>query len=141
MQKQRLFRILSGADAATVAELARKATRQQRVTVIKEPGKTLAMIQMREPVRQSLFCLGEVIVSEAIVEIDGVRGMAVMMGGDLDKALHMAIIDAACNKGNFAHEAELEALEAGQELRRQKENALHLHTMVQFHSMDQEASK
>lgn len=138
MEKRRMFRILSGADAPTVAELAWKATRQRNVTVIKEPGKTLAMIQMREPVRQSLFYLGEVIVSEAIVEIDGVRGTAVTMGGDLDKALHMAIIDAACNKGIFAHEAELEALEAGQEVRRQRENALHLKTMVQFSSMDQE---
>ena len=141
MEKQRLFRILSGADTATVAEIAWKVARQHRVTVIKEPGKTLTMIQMREPVRQSLFYLGEVIVSEAIVEIDGMRGMAVTMGGDLEKALHMAVIDAACNKGIFADEAELEALEAGQELRRQKENALHLQTMVQFHSMDQEAPK
>jgi len=136
MQKQRLFRILSGADKEAVEGLAGKVMRQHRVTIVKEPQKTLTMIQMREPARQSLFYLGEVIVCEAIVEISGVRGMAVTMGVEPGKALHMAIIDAACNCGIFEDIPTLEALEAEQEARRQRENALHLKTMVQFHSMD-----
>jgi len=72
----------------------------------------------------------------AVVEIDGMRGVAVTMGMEPNKALYMAIIDAACNGGIFEDEPILEALEAEQEAQRQRENALHLKTMVQFHSMD-----
>lgn len=136
MEKRRLFRILAKADAGEVAVLAEPIRKEHAVAVVKEPGKTLAMVRLREPVRQSTFYLGEVIVSEAIVEVDGARGMAVTMGDDLEKALDMAVIDAACNRGVFAGEAGLLALEQAQREREQKENALHLKTMVNFTSMD-----
>jgi len=97
------------------------------------------MIQMREPVRQSLFYIGEVIVSEAAVEIDGVKGIAVTMGDDTEKVLDMAIIDAAYNKGVFNGMDTLFALEREQNERVMRENAMHLKTMVNFESMDQEA--
>lgn len=107
--------------------------------IIKEPHKTLTMIKMREPVKQSLFYIGEVIVTEAMVELDGVKGAAVLMGDDAEKTLHMAIIDAAMNKGVFRETEKLLALEQEQQDFVMRENALHLKTMVNFESMDQEA--
>ena len=107
--------------------------------IVKEPAKTLAMIKMREPVRQSLFYIGEVIVCEAAVEIDGVVGVAVLMGDDEAKTLDMAIIDAAANKGVFAGMDALLALEKRQDDLVMRENAKHLKTMVNFESIDQEA--
>lgn len=141
MEKRRFFRILSKADAKTVDELAAKIRRNHKIVVVKEPQKTLAMIKMREPVRESLFYLGEVQVCEAMVELDGVRGLAVAAGDDFEKTLNMAILDAACNGGVFADEERLFALEREQLEREQKENAMHLKTMVSFHSMDGEAAE
>jgi len=46
---------------------------------------------MREPVKQSFFYLGEVIVCEAEVEIDGTRGFAVLMGDNAQKALQSVL--------------------------------------------------
>ena len=139
VDKKRMTRILARADRRDVAAMSAEIQKTYSPVIIKEPGKTLAMIKMREPVRKSLFYIGEVIVSEAVVEIDGVQGNAVMMGDDIDRILDMAIIDAAINKGDFGDIDKLLELEAGQEERAMRENALHLKTMVNFVSLDQEA--
>jgi len=138
MDKKKLFKIMANAESAKLAELSAKIQEQHSIIIIKEPNKTLAMIKMREPVKESLFYIGEVMVCEAVVELDGVKGIAVTQGDDFGKTLDMAIIDAACNKGVFADESALLELERAQEECIRKENALHLKTMVSFTSMDQE---
>ena len=139
MDKKRLTRILARADRGDVAALSAEIQKTYNPIIVKGPGKTLAMIKMREPVKQSLFYIGEVIVCEATVEIDGVKGIAVLMGDDAEKTLDMAIIDAACGKGVFTEMYTLLRWEREQNDRIMRENAMHLKTMVNFESMDQEA--
>jgi len=139
MDKKRLSKILAIADRQTVTVLSAEIRKNHCPVIVKEPGKTLAMIKMREPVKQSLFYIGEVIVCEAMVEIDGVKGVAVTMGDDTEKVLDMAIIDAAINKGVFRGMDTLLALESEQNDRVMCENAMHLKTMVNFESIDKEA--
>ena len=139
MEKKRLSKILAKADRHLVAALSAEIQKNHRPVIIKGPNKTLSMIKMREPVKQSLFYIGEVIVCEAGVELDGTKGLAVMMGDDVEKTLNMAIIDAAVNKGVFTGMDTLIELEKKQNDRVMRENAMHLKTMVNFESMDQEA--
>jgi len=139
MEKKRLSKILAKADRQSIAALSAAIRAICEPVIINEPGKTLAMIKMREPVKQSLFYIGEVIVCEAVVELDGVKGVAVTMGDDIEKTLDMAIIDAAINKGVFTGMDILLTLEKEQNDRVMRENAMHLKTMVNFDSMDQEA--
>jgi len=139
MDKKRLTKILARAGKRDVASLAAEILKTCRAVIIKEPAKTLAMIKIREPVKQSLFYIGEVIVCEAIVEIDGTQGIAVVMGDDAEKTLDMAIIDAAINKGVFTGMDKLVEFEKEQNDRVKRENAMHLKTMVNFESMDKEA--
>jgi len=139
MEKKRLTKILAKADRRDVAAMAVDIQKICTPVIVKEPGKTLTMIRMREPVRQSLFYIGEVIVCEAAVEIDGVGGTAVLMGDDTEKTLDMAIIDAAVNKGIFSGMGTLYELEKAQNNAEGRENAMFLKTMVNFQSMDQEA--
>ena len=139
MEKKRLTKILAKADSDIIAALSAEIQKTERPVIVKEPGKTLAMIKMREPVKESLFYIGEVIVCEATVEIDGVKGIAVLMGDDAEKTLNMAIIDAAINKGVFNGMETLIELEKEQSDRVMRENAMHLKTMVNFESMDLEA--
>ena len=139
MDKKRLTKILARADKESVAALSADIRKSHSPVIIKGPGKTLAMIKMREPVRQSLFYIGEVIVCEAAVEIGGVQGVAAAMGDDAEKILDMAIIDAAINKGVFTGMDKLFELEKEQNERLMRENAMHLKTMVNFESMDQRA--
>jgi len=139
MDKKRLSKILAKADRQAIAAISSEILKSYSPVIIKEPGKTLAMIKMREPVKNSLFYIGEVIVCEAVVEIDNIKGAAVLMGDDTEKTLNMAIIDAAVNMGVFSGIAALLALEKEQNDYLMRENAMHLKTMVNFESMDQEA--
>ena len=139
MEKRLLTKVLAKADRETVAVMSAEVQRAHRPVIVKEPVKALAMVKMRDPVRQSLFYIGEVIVCEAAVEIDGVPGVAVTMGDDAEKTLDMAIIDAAMNSGVFTGYDRLIEIERKQNDLAMRENALHLRTMVDFQSMDQEA--
>lgn len=141
MEKKRLFKILSKADRSEVIRLGREIQNQYSVTVVKKPEKALTMIKMREPVKNSLFYLGEVIITEAVVSIEETLGTAAVMGDDFDKTLYMAIIDAACNKGVFKHEKLLLEWERHQNEMVEKENAMLHQTKVNFRSMDSEVTE
>ena len=95
MEKKRLFQILSRAQRSDVIRLGKMLQQQYPVTIVKKPEKSLTMIRMREPVKNSLFYLGEAIITEAVVSLGDTVGTAVTMGDDFEKTLHMAIIDAA----------------------------------------------
>lgn len=135
MEKKRMSKIMVKADREDIIKQAEMIKKNNRVVIIKEPEKVLTMIKMREPVKESLFYLGEVIVTEALVKVNDVAGMAVAMGDDYEKTLAMAIIDAAYNAGAFADEEFLLRLEEKQIEREEKENALFAKTMVNFNTM------
>lgn len=141
MEKKRLFRILSGAERSDVIAMGNSIQESHRITIIKKPEKSLAMIQMREPVKNSLFYIGETIVCEAVVSLDGVVGTAVTIGDDFDKVLNMAVIDAACNKGVFTEYDILIEWEKEQVLKKERENAMFQKTKVDFHAMDSEVNE
>ena len=134
-----MTKILANAGKDDVAVLAAEIQKKYSPVLIKGPGKTLAMINMRDPVRESRFYLGEVIVCEAAVELDGVKGFSVAIGDDEEKTVSMAVIDAAINKGVFTRMDKLLTLEKEQNDIIMRENAMHLKTMVSFETMDQEA--
>ena len=139
MDKRRLTKVLVRADGGEVSAIAAGVRSAYSPVIVKEPGKTLTMIKLRDPVKQGVFYIGEVIVCEAAVEIDGVRGLSVIMGDDEEKALDMAIIDAAVNMGVFDDFEKLAELERKQNKREMQEHAMNLRTMVNFDSLDQEA--
>lgn len=142
MNKKELFRIMAAADGSILRELAQPLAAKYGVSMVKEPAKTLAMIKLREPVQNSLFYLGEALVCDAVVELGGTKGTAVVLGDDFDKVRAMAVIDAAFNK-KVAETAELITVLERLAARRQKEleleNGLYAKTIVDFQSMDQES--
>ena len=80
-------------------------------------------------------------VTEAVVTLADTVGTAVTMGDDFEKTLYMAIIDAAMNKGVFAHQDLLLQWEQVQRRKLEQENAMFQKTKVDFHSMDAEAAQ
>ncbi len=141
MEKRRFFRILAHAPRERVADLAREIEEQYPVAVLKEPQKSLVMIQVREPVQETRFYLGEALVCEAMVEVDGVKGMAVTLGDDFEKVLAMAVLDAAFNRKVpqcAAIQQELYRLEEEQRRAEEQENGLYHRTQVHFESLDNE---
>lgn len=100
LSRKEYSKVLASADYEQIVPLRKILEDKYQVRVVRPAQKTLTMMQFREPVKSSLFYLGEVLCSECIVEIAGVKGAAVMIGDDFAKTTAAAMIDAAYN-GNL----------------------------------------
>lgn len=118
--------------------------RSRHVVETLEPARAgLVMVQVRESARRSVFHLGEVLVTEAKVRVASRPGLGLLRGWDPERAVDLAVIDAACRAG--LPEAQqwlprLVAAEAQLEVRLADERSLLDTTKVDFQTMDQEAS-
>jgi alpha-D-ribose 1-methylphosphonate 5-triphosphate synthase subunit PhnG len=97
------------------------------------------MIKMRESAKNSLFYIGEVLITEAKVEINQCIGIGIVVGMEDELSKHLAIIDAAY-KANLP-ETELwnqQLIEAEKAIikERAQEQAELFETKVNFETMD-----
>jgi alpha-D-ribose 1-methylphosphonate 5-triphosphate synthase subunit PhnG len=139
MDKLTLSRICAYAGPALLASLAEKAAEGREAALLKGPEKTLVLIQIREPVRHSRFYLGELLAAHCVVELGGIRGAAVLMGDDLEKAKAAAVLDAAHSGGfpGFALvEGELLRLEDRRKGKLTQDTAEIRKTKVSFQSLE-----
>lgn len=97
MTKRELSAILAKASREEVTHLAEQIQEGCEIMMLKEPQKTLVMVKARESVKNSLFYLGEVLATECMVTVDGVRGMSVIAGDDFEKTAAAAVIDGYIN--------------------------------------------
>lgn len=97
MTKREVSRILARASKEEVAETASIVYERCRVQIMKQPQKTLVMVKARESIKKSLFYLGEVLASECMVLVDGVKGAGMIAGDDFEKAVTAAVIDGFLN--------------------------------------------
>ena len=127
MDKKEFSRILLRASRKEVIGMAEEAENNHRVTLLKEP------------VKQSIFYLGEMLASHCVVEVDGVQGAAVMAGDDFEKVRCAAILDAV-HTGRMKEAKELEGkirrLGRKQQKKRETEAAVIRGTKVDFHVME-----
>jgi alpha-D-ribose 1-methylphosphonate 5-triphosphate synthase subunit PhnG len=139
MDKLALSRISAFADPDLLRSLADKAAAGMEVVLLKEPEKTMVLLQIQEPVRQSRFYLGELLASHCIVDVGGVRGAAVLMGDDLGKVKDAAVLDAL-HSGGFPGftlvEPELLRLEEERRAGEARKAAAVRKTQVSFQSLE-----
>ncbi|MGR3513558.1 MAG: phosphonate C-P lyase system protein PhnG [Paracoccaceae bacterium] len=60
----------------------------------------LVMLPMRDSAQGTNFHLGEILMSEAHIEISGVAGFGMRRGRDLEAAMAMAVVDACMALGH-----------------------------------------
>jgi len=139
MDKKTISAVLAQSPREAVIALAAEISGVRSVVLVKPAEKTLVMLKVREPVKRSLFYLGEVIATECLVEVDGKRGASVLMGDDAEKARAMAVLDAT-HTARFPEWQDLEMkiheLNEDARQRRAKEAALHRKTQVRFTIME-----
>ena len=139
MDKLTLSRISTFADTELLSSLAEKAAGGRELLFLKRPEKTMVLLSVKEPVKQSQFYLGEMLAVHCIVELSGVRGAAVLAGDDLSKAEAAAVLDAA-HTGGFAEfalaEPELLRLEQTRQREAAKQTAAVKETQVRFHVLE-----
>lgn len=140
--RRRRTTILIEGDASLRRALAAEVRAACDVVELEPPRAGLTMVRMRESARRTVFHLGEVLITEAKVEIAGHTGLGLIAGDDEDAASDLATIDAACN-ARLALTAEwtdrLEAEERALAARRAAEHAQLLETRVRFDSLDGDA--
>lgn len=66
-----------------------------KVEVVEEPNHGLVMIKMREWAKKSLFYMGEILVTEAKVYVEGNCGIGIVAGDKPKMAYDLAVIDGA----------------------------------------------
>ncbi|MTI65835.1 MAG: phosphonate C-P lyase system protein PhnG [Firmicutes bacterium] len=97
MNRKRRTEILIKGSTSIAKGLAEEIQNKYDVKVIEEPNYGLIMVKMREGAKKSLFYLGEVLVTETKVQINGKLGIGIVKGNNPDLSLYLAIIDAAYN--------------------------------------------
>lgn len=92
--------LLAVADPAAVVELAEAclAVHGDPVVVL-APEVGLVMLQVREPVCEERFHLGEIVVTRAEVALAGGHGWAMRPGTDRTATLGAAVCDAVVSAG------------------------------------------
>jgi alpha-D-ribose 1-methylphosphonate 5-triphosphate synthase subunit PhnG len=103
--------VLSRAPAAEVKRFADALVPALEPIQVLTNRIGLVMLPMSEPVKGTLFYLGELLIAEARVRVGGVEGYAACLGRDLEQALALALIDAA-NAAGLAQNEIAEFLKA-----------------------------
>lgn len=97
MKKSRLSKILIEGNPQLLEKLAAQVQETHTVNVKRSPSTGLVMMKTRDSVSRQPFYMGEVLITECTVEIDGIFGMGVLMGEEPDRAYSIALVDAAFN--------------------------------------------
>lgn len=139
MNRRRRTEILIRGNKCLAKKLAEDIKNKYEVKSIEDPNNGLVMIKMRETAKRELFYLGEVLVTEAKVYVNGSLGLGIVAGDEYELANNLAIIDGAY-KGNLEEIREWEKLLLKEEeLIKEKEKIETkkiLETKVDFSTMD-----
>ncbi|MDO5044362.1 MAG: phosphonate C-P lyase system protein PhnG [Coriobacteriia bacterium] len=135
--------VLIESDASFAQSIADHIRKDFDVHIISQPKQVLAMNKVRESAKNSLFYLGEVLVTQAMVEIEGTRGLGLVIGDNDELALNLAVVDAAFSSPALASKyewLEVKILNAYQALQEQREAELSrvFSTKVDFETMVEE---
>ncbi|WP_404451252.1 phosphonate C-P lyase system protein PhnG [Virgibacillus necropolis] len=139
MKRRRRTEILVQGDTSLAQMFAETITHNYECQEIVAPQYGLTMIKMQESAKNSLFYIGEVLVTEAKVEINQNIGIGIVKGMHEELARYLAIIDAAY-KANLQETKEwsTQLIEAEKHFtkKKAKEQAELFKTKVNFETMD-----
>ncbi|KAA0954955.1 phosphonate C-P lyase system protein PhnG [Planococcus sp. ANT_H30] len=139
MKRRRRTEILIQGDGRLAKEMATSVTNKYECREVTPPEQGMIMVKMRESAKNSLFYMGEVLITEAKVEISGEIGTGLIVGMDELRAEYLAIIDAAF-KAQLPEmgEWELRLLEEERQINKAKaqQQAELFKTKVNFETME-----
>ncbi|WP_408008177.1 phosphonate C-P lyase system protein PhnG [Pseudalkalibacillus sp. A8] len=139
MKKSRLTRILVEGDPAFLKKLSAQVEENETVKLENQPKTSLVMLKSRDSVSKQPFFMGEVLVTESTVSIQGKFGIGVIMGENPTRSYQIAVVDAAFNADlpivdTWIHELEQEEMNIKSKYL--KESALAAKSQVNFDTME-----
>ncbi|WP_028307925.1 phosphonate C-P lyase system protein PhnG [Desulfitibacter alkalitolerans] len=139
MNRKNRTTILVKGNWQIAGSLAQEIISKYNVRTIQKPSRGLVMIKVREGAQNSVFYLGEMLVTECKVQIDDKLGVGIIHDDNPEMAYNLAVIDAAynaCLLETSTWKAILFAEEERIRNREAKEMADVLKTKVDFTTMD-----
>ena len=97
MNRKRRTEILIKGSSEIAKKLSLEIEEKYSVKTIEEPNYGLVMVKIREGAKNTLFYIGEVLVTEAKVLIEGKLGIGIVSGNKTELAYYLAVIDATYN--------------------------------------------
>ena len=97
MKRKRRTEILIRSKNNLAKMLSDEINNKYNVEIIEDPNHGLVMIKKRDTAKKELFYLGEVLVTETKVAINGKIGLGIVIGDNEELSKDLAIIDAAYN--------------------------------------------
>lgn len=97
MKKRRLSYILAHTNIENLKKEVEKLESLYRVSTVKESEMGLTMVKVKDGVYNEKFYIGELLITECSVHLDGILGMGIVQGDDPERAYLMGVIDAAFN--------------------------------------------
>ncbi|WP_185805330.1 phosphonate C-P lyase system protein PhnG [Bacillus canaveralius] len=139
MKKARLSKILIEGNPETLAHFAKQVEETVTVRIERSPATGLVMMKTRDSVSRQPFYMGEILVTECTVEIDGHYGLGVIMGEEPVRAYQLALVDAAFNANLMITEGWIAKLEEEERIIQrnlEKQMAMVSRTQVNFETME-----
>ncbi|MGH4051633.1 MAG: phosphonate C-P lyase system protein PhnG [Clostridium sp.] len=97
MNRKRRTEILIKGSNEIAKSLCSEIDKKYTVKIVEEPNYGLVMVKMRESAKKTLFYMGEVLVTEAKILIEGKLGIGIVSGNNIELAYWLGVIDAAYN--------------------------------------------
>lgn len=97
MNRKRRTEILIKGSNEIAKKLCSEIDKKYTVKIVEEPNYGLVMVKMRESAKKTLFYMGEVLVTEAKILIEGKLGIGIVSGNNIELAYWLGVIDAAYN--------------------------------------------
>lgn len=139
MKKARLTKILVEGNRDLLKKMAQQVEKRVEVKVEQPPRKGLVMLKARDSISMQPFYLGEGLVTECSVSIQGKFGFGAIMGEDPERSYQIAVVDAAFNARLPLVDSwipELEREERSIRQRHFREHVMAEHSRVQFDTME-----
>lgn len=139
MRRKRRTEIIIEGARELATQFAKQIEQQQEVRIIVEPHHSLTMVKMREAAQQTLFYLGEVLVTECKVQVNDIFGVGIVIGMEEQLAYELAVIDAAYQanmKETIDWNQQLLSAEKHMNEQRLQKEALLQKTTVSFDTME-----
>ena len=95
MEREQLSYLLQNADGEELMVLVENIIESANVSILANPAQQTLLVPVFDPVTKKKFYGGEILVTQALVDIEGHKGWGMVMDNNPDLSLAVAICDAA----------------------------------------------
>lgn len=95
MEREDLNFLLQKAPTAEIVALCSHIQERATVKIVQKPTQQTLLVPVKDPINEGEFLGGEVLVTSAIVHVDGNNGWAMVMDDNPELATQLAVVDGA----------------------------------------------